>query len=303
MRSKILAPMPRSSPLISPRIPPVHTWHCGRFRIELSRPRIMGVVNVTPDSFADGGLFFDPQRAIAHAHRLIEEGADLVDIGGESTRPGAGEVDAREELRRVIPVLRALRDAPVPVAIDTVKPQVMQAAIAEGVSVVNDVGALRAPGALETVAGSELGVCLMHMLGEPRTMQAAPVYENVVEDVKRFLAGRVDAAAAAGIARQRIVIDPGFGFGKTVEHNLELLRNLGRLAELGVPLLVGLSRKSTLGAITGRPAEERLAASVAAALLAVQHGAKIVRVHDVAATRDAIAVLDAVENTGHRAAR
>ena len=259
----------------------------------------MGVVNVTPDSFSDGGRFFDPQRAIAQAQRLIEEGADLVDVGGESTRPGAEEIDAQEELRRVLPVLRALRDAAVPVAIDTVKPLVMQAAIDEGASVVNDIGALRAPGALQAVAGCEVGVCLMHMRGEPRTMQEAPSYEDVVEEVRRFLAGRIDAATAAGVARERIVVDPGFGFGKTVGHNLALLRNLGRLGELGAPLLVGLSRKSTLGAITGRPAGERLAASVAAALLAVQHGARIVRVHDVAATRDALAVLEAVEIAGH----
>lgn len=262
----------------------------------------MGVVNVTPDSFSDGGKCFDPENAIARAERLIEEGADILDVGGESTRPGAKGVDAHEELRRVLPVLRALRDAPVPVAIDTVKPQVMQAAIAEGVSVVNDTNALRGPGALQTVAGCDVGVCLMHMLGEPRTMQAAPAYANVVEEVMSFLAERVGAAGCAGITRERIAIDPGFGFGKTVEHNLELLRDLERLAELGVPLLVGLSRKSTLGAITGRPADERMAASVAAALLAVQRGARIVRVHDVAATRDALAVLEAVERTGHRAA-
>ncbi len=275
----------------------VHTWHCGRFRIELSRPRIMGVVNVTPDSFSDGGKFFEPQDAIARAHRLIEEGADLVDIGGESTRPGAKGIDAQEELRRVLPVLRSLRDSAVPVAIDTVKPEVMQAAIAEGVSVVNDGSALRGPGALKTVAGCDVVVCLMHMLGEPRTMQAAPAYADVVQEVWRFLAERVDAARRAGIGRERIAIDPGFGFGKTVEHNLELLRNLKRFAEIGAPLLVGLSRKSTLGAITGRPADDRVAASAAAALLAVQRGARIVRVHDVAATRDALAVLEAVEST------
>lgn len=256
----------------------------------------MGVVNVTPDSFSDGGRFLDPQQAIAHAWRLIEEGADLIDIGGESTRPGAQPVDAAEELRRVLPVLRALRDAAVPIALDTIKPQVMQAAIAEGASVINDVTALRSPGALETAAASEVGVCMMHMRGEPRTMQAAPHYENVVGEVRSFLLERMDAAVETGIARERVAIDPGFGFGKTAGHNLELLRNLDRLAELGAPVLVGLSRKSTLGAITGRPARERLPASIAAALLAVQHGARIVRVHDVAATRDALAVLAAVGN-------
>lgn len=254
----------------------------------------MGVVNVTPDSFSDGGLFLDPQHAVAHARRLIEEGADLIDVGGESTRPGAQAVDAAEELRRVLPVLHALRDATVPVAVDTTKPQVMRAAIAEGASVINDVNALRAPDALKTVAVSGAGVCLMHMRGEPRTMQAGPHYEDVVAEVRGFLRERMDAAVAMGIAAERIALDPGFGFGKNVGHNLELLRNLERLAELGAPVLVGLSRKSTLGAITGRPALERLPASIAAALLAVQHGARIMRVHDVAATRDALAVLAAV---------
>jgi dihydropteroate synthase len=269
-------------------------WQCGRFRLDYSRPLLMGVVNVTPDSFSDGGLFLDPQQAVVHALGLIEEGADLIDVGGESTRPGAQLIDAAEELRRVLPVLHALRDAPVPVAVDTTKPQVMRAAIAEGASVINDVNALRSPGALQTVAASWAGVCLMHMRGEPRTMQAAPHYDDVVAEVRGFLRERLDAAVAMGIARERIALDPGFGFGKTVGHNLELLRNLELLAALGAPVLVGLSRKSTLGAITGRPAQERLAASIAAALLAVQHGARIVRVHDVAATRDALAVLAAV---------
>ena len=294
MRSRILAPMPQfsSPPASYSSLAPV--WQCGRFRLDYSRPLLMGVVNVTPDSFSDGGLFLDPQQAVAHARRLIEEGADLIDVGGESTRPGAQPVDAAQELRRVLPVLHALRDATVPVAVDTTKPQVMHAAIAEGASVINDVNALRAPDALRTMAVSGAGVCMMHMRGEPRTMQADPHYEDVVADVRGFLRERMEAAAAMGIARERIAIDPGFGFGKTAGHNLELLRNLERLAELGAPVLVGLSRKSTLGAITGRPAPERLAASIAAALLAVQHGARIVRVHDVAATRDALAVLVAV---------
>ena len=258
----------------------------------------MGVVNVTPDSFSDGGLFLDPQKAVAHALGLIADGADLIDVGGESTRPGAQPIDPAEELRRVLPVLHALRDAPVPVAVDTTKPQVMRAAIAEGASVINDVNALRSPGALQTVAASRAGVCMMHMRGEPRTMQTAPHYKNVVAEVRGFLLERLDAAVAMGIARERIALDPGFGFGKTAGHNLELLRNLERLAKLGAPVLVGLSRKSTLGAITGRPALERLPASIAAALLAVQHGARIVRVHDVAATRDALAVLAAVGSGG-----
>ena len=273
-------------------------WQCGRFRLDYSRPLLMGVVNVTPDSFSDGGLFFDPQQAVVHALALIEEGADLIDVGGESTRPGAQPIDAAEELRRVLPVLHALRDAPVPVAVDTTKPQVMRAAIAEGASVINDVNALRSPGALQTVAASLAGVCLVHMRGEPRTMQAAPHYKNVVAEVRGFLLERLDAAVAIGIALERIALDPGFGFGKTVGHNLAVLRNLERLAELGAPVLVGLSRKSTLGAITGRPALERLPASIAAALIAVQHGARIVRVHDVAATRDALAVLAAVGSKG-----
>lgn len=255
----------------------------------------MGVVNVTPDSFSDGGMFLGPQQAVAHALRLIEEGADIIDVGGESTRPGALPVDTAEELRRVLPVLRALRDAAIPVAVDTTKPQVMRAAIGEGASIINDVNALRSPGALESIAASEVGVCMMHMRGEPRTMQAAPHYEDVVAEVRDFLRERMDVAMAMGVERERIALDPGFGFGKNVEHNLDLLRNLARLTEFGAPVLVGLSRKSTLGAITGRPALERLPASIAAALLAVQHGARIVRVHDVAATRDALAVLAAVE--------
>ena len=254
----------------------------------------MGVVNVTPDSFSDGGRFLDPEAAIDHARRLIGAGADIVDVGGDSTRPGARPVDAAEELQRVLPVIRALRDESVPVAVDTLKPEVMRAAIAEGASIVNDVYALRVPGALDAVSASDAGICLMHMQGEPRTMQAAPHYEDVVREVKAFLRERMAAAASAGIAGERVAVDPGFGFGKTVGHNLELLRRLPELVELGAPVLVGLSRKSTLGAITGRPASERLAASLAAALLAVLRGATIVRVHDVAATRDALAVLAAV---------
>jgi len=286
--------MPPSSSPLAPRSPPPQAWRCGRFELVLARPLVMGVVNVTPDSFSDGGRFLDPEAAIDHARRLIGEGADIVDVGGESTRPGARPVEAAEELQRVLPVIRALRDESVPVAVDTLKPEVMRAAIAEGASIVNDVYALRVPGALDAVSASDAGICLMHMQGEPRTMQAAPHYEDVVREVKAFLRERMAAAASAGIAGERVAVDPGFGFGKTVEHNLELLRRLPELVELGVPVLVGLSRKSTLGAITGRPASERLAASLAAALLAVLRGATIVRVHDVAATRDALAVLAAV---------
>jgi len=255
----------------------------------------MGVVNVTPDSFSDGGHYLDPKAAIDRAKALIEEGADILDIGAESSRPGARGVSFEEELSRLMPVLEGLRDCAVPISVDTAKPEVIRAAIAAGASMINDIGALRASGALETVAPSDVAVCLMHMQGEPRTMQHEPRYGEVVAEVGAFLAERVAAAEAAGIARERIVVDPGFGFGKTVAHNFELLRNLDRIAALGLPVLAGWSRKSTLGAITGRGADDRLAASLAAALLAVERGARIVRVHDVAATRDALQVLAALE--------
>lgn len=257
----------------------------------------MGVVNVTPDSFSDGGRFLEPRAAIDHAKALLEEGADILDVGAESSRPGAAGVSAKEELSRLIPVLKGLRECPVPVSIDTAKPEVMRAAIDAGAAMINDITALRSPGALDTVSASEVGVCLMHMRGEPHTMQHEPRYGDVVAEVSAFLAERVAAAEASGIARERIVIDPGFGFGKTVEHNFELLRNLGRFVETGLPVMAGWSRKSTLGAVTGRAADGRLAASVAAALLAVERGATIVRVHDVAATCDALAVLQATTNT------
>jgi dihydropteroate synthase len=255
----------------------------------------MGVVNVTPDSFSDGGRFLDPQAAAARARALVEEGADILDVGAESSRPGARGVSAAEELARLMPVLEGLRDCPVPVSVDTTKPEVMRAAIAAGASMINDIGALRAPGALEAVAASGAGVCLMHMQGEPRTMQQSPSYGDVVAEVSAFLAERAAAAEGSGIARERIVVDPGFGFGKTVAHNFELLRKLDRIAALGLPVMAGWSRKSTLAAITGRDADDRLAASLAAALLAVERGARIVRVHDVAATRDALQVLAALD--------
>jgi len=269
---------------------------CGRFRLALDRPLIMGVVNVTPDSFSDGGRFLDPAAAVAHAHQLIEEGADLVDLGAESSRPGAAAVvSTEEELRRLLPVLQGLRDAPVPVSVDTIKPEVMRAALAEGAAMINDINALRAPGALAAVAAADAAVCLMHMQGTPGTMQEDPRYEDVVAEVRAFLLERVRAARAAGIALERIVIDPGFGFGKTLEHNLELLRHLRDFDVLEVPVLAGWSRKSSLGKITGKPAGDRLAASIAAALIAAQNGARILRVHDVTATRDALSVLAAVE--------
>jgi dihydropteroate synthase len=258
----------------------------------------MGVVNITPDSFSDGGRFLDPAAGVAHALQLIEEGADIVDLGAESSRPGASAVvSAEEELRRLLPVLRGLRDAPVPVSVDTTKPEVMRAALAEGASMINDINALRTTGAVAVVAAADAAVCLMHMQGTPGTMQQHPSYGDVVAEVKAFLLERVGAARASGIALERIAIDPGFGFGKTLEHNLELLRHLREFEVLGVPLLAGWSRKFSLGKITGKPAGERLAASVAAALIAAQNGAGILRVHDVAATRDALAVLAAVENT------
>jgi dihydropteroate synthase len=271
---------------------------CGRFELALGRPLVMGVVNVTPDSFYDGGRHADPQAAIGHARRLAEQGADLLDIGGESSRPGAAPVTAEDELARILPVLEGIADLRVPVSVDTTKPEVMRIALAHGAAMINDITALAAPGALELVAASDAAVCLMHMQGSPRTMQAEPTYADVVAEVRDFLATRAAACTAAGIAQDRIVVDPGFGFGKTVEHNLTLLARLGEIAALGFPVLAGWSRKSSLGRITGRPADDRLAASVAAAMLAVQHGARIVRVHDVAATRDALAVLAAVEGSG-----
>jgi len=267
----------------------------GRYSLTLERPLIMGVVNVTPDSFSDGGRFFGTQQALEHARVLIEEGADILDIGGESSRPGAEPVGLDEELRRVMPVLEQLAQMPVPVSVDTCKPDVMRRAIAAGAAMVNDINALREPGALEAVAQSQAAVCLMHMQGEPRSMQRDPQYEDVVAEVTAFLAQRVEAAQQAGIARERIVIDPGFGFGKSTGHNLELLQGLSTIAGLGQPVLVGLSRKSLFGKITGKPVADRVSASVAAALLAVERGAALVRVHDVAATRDALLVLNAIE--------
>jgi len=265
---------------------------CGRFSFDLAKkPLIMGVVNITPDSFSDGGRFFGSKEAVSHARRLADEGADLIDIGGESTRPGAAPVSADEELQRVIPVLKDLTD--LPVSVDTRRPEVMRAALAAGASMINDVDALAAPGALEAVAGSDCAVCLMHKKGEPATMQRDPHYDDVVREVKDFLKQRVDAAVAAGVAAARIVVDPGFGFGKTLEHNLELLARLGELSEF--PILAGLSRKSTVGKLTGRGVDQRLAGSLALALLALQHGATILRVHDVKETRDVIAVWQATK--------
>ncbi|HUO44803.1 MAG TPA: dihydropteroate synthase [Burkholderiales bacterium] len=271
-------------------------FQCGKFRLPLERPLIMGVVNVTPDSFSDGGRFADPHAAADHARRLLDEGADIVDIGGESTRPGSQSVTLDQERRRVLPVLEKLAGVPAPLSVDTQKPELMREAIAAGAAMINDINALQAAGALETVAASDAAVCLMHKQGTPADMQAAPHYADVVTEVAGFLDGRVRAARGAGIAAERIAIDPGFGFGKTLAHNLELLRGLDHLQTIGTTLLVGVSRKSMLGAITGRDVGERLSASIAAALIAVEKGARIVRAHDVAATRDALAVWTAVND-------
>jgi dihydropteroate synthase len=262
----------------------------GRFRLDLSTPLVMGVVNVTPDSFSDGGKFFDTKAAVAHALQLAEEGADILDIGGESSRPGALPVSVQQELDRVLPVLEELKGLEKPVSVDTRRPEVMQAALRAGASMINDIEALQSPGALETVAKTQCAVCLMHMKGEPATMQKEPHYDDVVAEVASFLKHRTEKAVQAGIDRARIVLDPGFGFGKTAGHNFELLRRLREFSSLNFPVLAGWSRKSTLGKLTGRPADERLAASLAAALLALQGGATILRVHDVKETRDVIAV-------------
>lgn len=268
---------------------------CGKYRLALDRPLIMGVVNVTPDSFSDGGHYLRQDAAVAHARRLIDEGADLLDIGGESTRPGAAAVSLEEERRRVLPVLEALLSANTPLSIDTQKPELMREAAAAGAAMINDVNGFEAADALQAVSGSDCAVCIMHKQGQPQTMQQAPQYRDVVGEVDAYLRARMAAAEAAGIARSRLVIDPGFGFGKTLVHNLALLRELDRVAAAGVPVLAGLSRKSMIGALTGREVGDRVFGSVAAALIAAQRGAAILRVHDVAATRDALAVWKAVE--------
>jgi dihydropteroate synthase len=274
------------------------TLRCGRYTLDLDRPLVMGIVNVTGDSFSGDGFGRDAGAAIRHAEQLIGQGADLLDIGGESSRPGADSVPLQQELDAVLPVIEALRGCGIPLSLDTVKPEVMRAGIAAGVDLINDICALGEPGAAAAVAASSAAVCLMHMRGAPRTMQKDPRYDDVVADVSAYLAGRVNEAVAAGIASDRIVIDPGFGFGKTLAHNLALLRHLERIVAVGRPVLVGMSRKSMLGAITGRAVGEREYAGVAASLLAVERGARIIRVHDVAATKDALAVWNAVTEQG-----
>ena len=268
-------------------------WQTTRFRIDLARPRVMGIVNVTPDSFSDGGLHGDTAAALAHCEQLLAEGADILDIGGESSRPGAAAVPLEQELARVLPVIQGAMTLGVPLSVDTVKPEVMQRVLDLGADIVNDINALRLPGALQAVAAHpRCGVCLMHMHGDPATMQSRPAYDDVVAEVSDFLHERAAALLRRGVALDRIVFDPGIGFGKSVAHNLELLRRQRELLALGRPLLLGWSRKSTLGALTGRPVGERLVASVAAALASVQLGARVVRVHDVAATVDALKVWD-----------
>ncbi|MDR2011924.1 MAG: dihydropteroate synthase [Rhodanobacter sp.] len=268
---------------------------CAGRALRFDRPLIAGIVNVTPDSFSDGGRHADTASAIAHGLRLVEEGADMLDIGGESTRPGAEPVSVRDEIIRVVPVIEALvGQTQVPVAVDTSRPEVMRAAVAAGAGFINEVYALRREGALDAAAELKVPVCLMHMRGEPRSMQDDPQYADVVGEVHRFLAERVFACEMSGMDKKRVLVDPGFGFGKALEHNLALLRALDRFGELGGGVLVGLSRKSMIGALTGRDVEQRAAGSVAAALIAVQRGATIVRVHDVAITRDALAVWTAV---------
>lgn len=267
---------------------------CGRFRLELDRPRIMAIVNVTPDSFSGDGLGHDLDAAVRRAQAAVDAGADLLDIGGESTRPGSEPVSEQEELDRVIPLVERLADWDVPVSVDTFKPVVMRESLRAGASLINDINAFRAPGAIDVVRDSNAALCVMHMQGEPRGMQSDPRYDDVVAEVLGFLNDRVRALADEGVAKDRILLDPGFGFGKTLEHNLALFRALDRFVAQDYPVLVGVSRKSMIGAITGRPVDERVHGSVAAALLAVGRGARIVRVHDVAATRDALKVWQAV---------
>lgn len=271
---------------------------CGRYRLPLigegAKPLVMGVLNVTPDSFSDGGQFHSLDLALSHAEQMIAEGVDIIDVGGESSRPGAPPLPLEEELRRVMPVLYALRDCGKPLSIDTYKPEVMREAIMAGVDMINDITGFRSDRALIAVKESDCALCIMHMQRDPQTMQVNPHYKDIVGEVISFLRERVAALGDAGVANNRLCIDPGFGFGKTVAHNLELLKNIGKIQEtLDLPLLAGLSRKSMIGAITGKPIEQRLAGSIAAALIAVEHGVRIVRVHDVAETVDALKVWQA----------
>jgi len=268
---------------------------CGRFELELDRPLVMGIVNVTPDSFSDGGRYDAPGNAIAHARQLLAEGADILDLGGESTRPGSHAVTAQEELRRLLPVIEALRDCGAPLSIDTCKAEVMTLVLDAGADMINDICGFTQPGTVEAVAHSNCGLCVMHMKGEPRTMQDAPHYDDMLGEIGRFLNGQAARLRAAGVDARRIMFDPGFGFGKSQTQNYELLRRLPELGGYGYPLFIGLSRKSMIGAATGRPVDERLPGSLAAMLACVARGAAVVRVHDVAATIDALKVWQAVE--------
>lgn len=263
---------------------------CGRFELDLGRPLVMGILNVTPDSFSDGTGELCIERMVQRAHRMVEDGADMLDIGGESTRPGAEPVSLQEELDRVLPLLEALHGAGVPLSVDTFKPEVMRGALRAGADMINDIRALREPGAIDVVADSSCGLCIMHMQGEPRTMQVAPHYDDVVRDVRNFLADRVQALEQAGIAGRRIVLDPGFGFGKTVAQNYSMLRRLDSMRVGDYPWLLGFSRKSMLGHVVGREPRDRLAASLAAALYGLEKGGHILRVHDVAETVDAVKI-------------
>ncbi|OQW68985.1 MAG: dihydropteroate synthase [Proteobacteria bacterium ST_bin12] len=272
-------------------------FNCGKFQLNLNRPHVMGIVNVTPDSFSDGGKFAQTDLAIEHALSLVEQGADILDIGGESTRPNATPVSLQQELERVIPVIESLViQIKIPISIDTYKPQVMQAAIKAGASVVNDVRALQENGAIDIVAASDAGVCLMHMQGTPQTMQINPQYNDVVAEVKTFLQQRLTLCETAGINKSRILLDPGFGFGKTREHNITLIQHLASFSTMGQPLLVGLSRKSVLGQVTGNDVDARIYSSVAASVISAMVGAKILRVHDVKATVEALKIVTAIQH-------
>lgn len=291
-----------AAPLTNPQPPTANRrLRCGRHTLDLSQPLVMGILNVTPDSFSDGGRFIGLSAALEQAQRMIEQGAGMIDVGGESTRPGAADVSEEEEIRRVVPVIEALAAATsVPISIDTSKPGVMSAAVAAGASLINDVRALREPGALEAAARTDAAVCLMHMQGQPRTMQHEPRYDDVVGEVTAFLEERVAACLAAGIGRERLALDPGIGFGKRLEHNLALLAHLPEVGRSGLPLLVGVSRKSMFQALLGRPVEQRLAGGLAVATAAVLAGAAILRVHDVAETVDAVKVAQALRTAGYQ---
>lgn len=274
---------------------------CGRHTLDLTQPLVMGILNVTPDSFSDGGKFIDPSRALEHARRMIEQGAGMIDVGGESTRPGAADVSEEEEIRRVVPVIEALAaGTSVPISVDTSKAAVMSAAVAAGASLINDVRALQEPGALEAAARTDAAVCLMHMQGQPRTMQHEPRYDDIVGEVTAFLEQRVATCVAAGIDRERLALDPGIGFGKRLEHNLALLAHLPEVGRTGLPVLVGVSRKSMFQSLLGRPVEQRLAGGLAVATAAVLAGAAILRVHDVAETVDAVKVAQALRAAGYQ---